>query len=244
MASRSVPASSGAVGRAQARGRGPSGGGTSARAHHLRRVLRAHGAADRARRDPGGAAAARRVHQREERREERGRARPRVGASAGDLPSVSSTPAASARPISEGAVRGAVHELSRTLRDVWPAYPWALRLGARGRKAHTGFEPAQVRRRTFVVSVLVGDQPGAGHCPPCQLCASCAPVRVATERSSADLSKQDVYGQTTRNHPGDAKSSGGGGIRTHETLARLAVFKTAPFGHSGTPPCGESSRGP
>ena len=31
-------------------------------------------------------------------------------------------------------------------------------------------------------------------------------------------------------------SDGGGGIRTHEALARLTVFKTAPFDRSGTPP--------
>jgi hypothetical protein len=30
--------------------------------------------------------------------------------------------------------------------------------------------------------------------------------------------------------------SGGGGIRTHEALARPTVFKTAPFDRSGTPP--------
>ena len=29
---------------------------------------------------------------------------------------------------------------------------------------------------------------------------------------------------------------GGGGIRTHETVSRLAVFKTAAFNHSATPP--------
>ena len=29
---------------------------------------------------------------------------------------------------------------------------------------------------------------------------------------------------------------GGGGIRTHETISRLAVFKTAAFNHSATPP--------
>ena len=29
---------------------------------------------------------------------------------------------------------------------------------------------------------------------------------------------------------------GGGGIRTHEALARPTVFKTAPFDRSGTPP--------
>ncbi len=34
--------------------------------------------------------------------------------------------------------------------------------------------------------------------------------------------------------------SGGGGIRTHETAQhRLAVFKTAPFDRSGTPPAGQ-----
>ena len=32
------------------------------------------------------------------------------------------------------------------------------------------------------------------------------------------------------------RSSGGGGIRTHEALARPTVFKTAPFDRSGTPP--------
>ena len=31
-------------------------------------------------------------------------------------------------------------------------------------------------------------------------------------------------------------TSGGGGIRTHEALARPTVFKTAPFDRSGTPP--------
>ena len=30
--------------------------------------------------------------------------------------------------------------------------------------------------------------------------------------------------------------NGGGGIRTHEALARLTVFKTVPFDRSGTPP--------
>ena len=30
--------------------------------------------------------------------------------------------------------------------------------------------------------------------------------------------------------------NGGGGIRTHEALARPTVFKTAPFDRSGTPP--------
>ena len=29
---------------------------------------------------------------------------------------------------------------------------------------------------------------------------------------------------------------GGGGIRTHGTLASTTVFETAPFDHSGTPP--------
>ena len=31
-------------------------------------------------------------------------------------------------------------------------------------------------------------------------------------------------------------NGGGGGIRTHETLARLPVFKTGAFNHSATPP--------
>ncbi len=33
-----------------------------------------------------------------------------------------------------------------------------------------------------------------------------------------------------------AESGGGGGIRTHGTLASTTVFETAPFDHSGTPP--------
>jgi hypothetical protein len=34
-------------------------------------------------------------------------------------------------------------------------------------------------------------------------------------------------------------SGGGGGIRTHDTLARMPVFKTGLFNHSSTPPdCG------
>jgi hypothetical protein len=32
------------------------------------------------------------------------------------------------------------------------------------------------------------------------------------------------------------KFGGGGGIRTHETLSGLTVFKTAAFNHSATPP--------
>ena len=32
------------------------------------------------------------------------------------------------------------------------------------------------------------------------------------------------------------KNGGGGGIRTHGTLARSTVFKTAPINRSGTPP--------
>ncbi len=31
-------------------------------------------------------------------------------------------------------------------------------------------------------------------------------------------------------------NGGGGGIRTHGTLARTTVFKTAPINRSGTPP--------
>ena len=31
-------------------------------------------------------------------------------------------------------------------------------------------------------------------------------------------------------------NGGGGGIRTHGTLARTTVFETAPIDHSGTPP--------
>ena len=43
-------------------------------------------------------------------------------------------------------------------------------------------------------------------------------------------------------HPTQQKSpfrdlnGGGGGIRTHGTLARTTVFKTAPINRSGTPP--------
>ena len=32
------------------------------------------------------------------------------------------------------------------------------------------------------------------------------------------------------------ETGGGGGIRTHGTLACTTVFETAPFDHSGTPP--------
>ncbi len=32
------------------------------------------------------------------------------------------------------------------------------------------------------------------------------------------------------------EGGGGGGIRTHGTLASTTVFETAPFDHSGTPP--------
>jgi hypothetical protein len=32
------------------------------------------------------------------------------------------------------------------------------------------------------------------------------------------------------------QNGGGGGIRTHETLARLPVFKTGAFNRSATPP--------
>jgi hypothetical protein len=36
--------------------------------------------------------------------------------------------------------------------------------------------------------------------------------------------------------------SGGGGIRTHGRLAPSTVFKTAPFGRSGTPPNDDRSQ--
>ena len=50
--------------------------------------------------------------------------------------------------------------------------------------------------------------------------------------------------ETTFNVPLPARANGGGGIRTHEArVTRLAVFKTAPFDRSGTPPAGESSGG-
>jgi hypothetical protein len=39
---------------------------------------------------------------------------------------------------------------------------------------------------------------------------------------------------TSRGHTG--ADSGGGGIRTHEALARPTAFKAAPFDRSGTPP--------
>jgi hypothetical protein len=32
------------------------------------------------------------------------------------------------------------------------------------------------------------------------------------------------------------KTGGGRGIRTLDTVTRIAVFETAPFNHSGTPP--------
>ncbi len=38
-----------------------------------------------------------------------------------------------------------------------------------------------------------------------------------------------------------ANVGGGGGIRTHETVARLPVFKTGAFNHSATPPKAERS---
>ncbi len=40
----------------------------------------------------------------------------------------------------------------------------------------------------------------------------------------------------------DPGNSGGGGIRTHGRFDPTAVFKTAPIGHSGTPPIGLASR--
>ena len=33
------------------------------------------------------------------------------------------------------------------------------------------------------------------------------------------------------------KTGGGSGIRTHDTVAHIAVFKTAAFVHSAIPPC-------
>jgi hypothetical protein len=38
------------------------------------------------------------------------------------------------------------------------------------------------------------------------------------------------------NLPNSFIFGGGGGIRTHGTLACTTVFETAPFDHSGTPP--------
>jgi hypothetical protein len=39
----------------------------------------------------------------------------------------------------------------------------------------------------------------------------------------------------------DLRCGGGGGIRTHETLTGLTVFKTAAFSHSATPPVSVSN---
>ena len=47
-----------------------------------------------------------------------------------------------------------------------------------------------------------------------------------------DLLDVDVPGQFAMR----LKRSGGGGIRTHGALSDSTVFKTAPFGRSGTPP--------
>ena len=53
----------------------------------------------------------------------------------------------------------------------------------------------------------------------------------------------DETGRTTQGHDPSAscvirheQASGGGGIRTHGTLAGTPVFETGPFDHSGTPP--------
>ena len=43
-----------------------------------------------------------------------------------------------------------------------------------------------------------------------------------------------VFLNLTKPHGGPG--GGGGGIRTHETLARLPVFKTGAFNRSATPP--------
>ena len=64
------------------------------------------------------------------------------------------------------------------------------------------------------------------------------PVHTRTMRTTAD---EVANGGTTLAIPGQYRdcehlSHGGGGIRTHETLARSTVFKTAPFDRSGTPP--------
>ena len=47
---------------------------------------------------------------------------------------------------------------------------------------------------------------------------------------SSVRSVKDLSGPYTR------LAGGGGGIRTHETLSGLTVFKTAGFNHSPTPP--------
>ena len=39
-----------------------------------------------------------------------------------------------------------------------------------------------------------------------------------------------------RRHPRKLKTGGGGGIRTHERLAPLPIFKTGAFNRSATPP--------
>ena len=66
-----------------------------------------------------------------------------------------------------------------------------------------------------------------------------------TSRDSGRLNKHPIGTQHHRKpcaHTGFGSINGGGGIRTHEArVTRLAVFKTAPFNHSGTPPAGQSS---
>src|SRR6185503_21358619 len=45
------------------------------------------------------------------------------------------------------------------------------------------------------------------------------------------------HGRFHLSHEARAQFSGGGGIRTHGSLAASAVFKTAAFDRSATPPC-------
>ena len=65
-------------------------------------------------------------------------------------------------------------------------------------------------------------------------------LHIQTQRSSrAEKSREirDVAANTQELATTSGLDGGEGGIRTHDTLARIPVFETGPFNHSGTSPC-------
>ena len=173
----------------------------------------------------------------------------------------SATAASAGAGTSPSGSRTSAHEFAGDL----DAYKQAGRAPGRAAPDDDHAERAALVRRRLVVGAAEGEHDRPARDPrrqAPQLLARRRPRRrrllAALHRAAgrarprvgvrAGLDPADGAARTTRSSaasPTTSRStwrSGGGGIRTHGTLARPAVFKTAPFDRSGTPPRGHRSR--
>jgi hypothetical protein len=64
----------------------------------------------------------------------------------------------------------------------------------------------------------------------------CNLIRVHTKSSLSDNAQASTLWVLSQEREGRRSTGGGGGIRTHEGLSSLPVFKTGAFNRSATPP--------